>query len=68
MSIYDNSVTIQNGVESSLVMEVKKKLVTDPILLEHKVAVHNQRVEVFYQEEMLCFAIRVHCVFLMWMS
>ena len=35
MSISDNDVT-QNGAESSLVVEVKEKQDSDPILLEHK--------------------------------
>ena len=49
MSISDNGVTVQNGAESSLVVEVKEKQGTDPILLEHKFAAHTQRVEVFSQ-------------------
>ena len=40
-------VIVQNGVESSLVVEVKEMHDSDPILLELKGAVHNQRVEVF---------------------
>ena len=47
MSIEDNGVKVQNGVKSSLVVEVKVKQDNDPILLELKGAVHNQRVEVF---------------------
>ena len=49
MSISDSDVTIQNGVESSLVVEVKEKQKSGPILLELKGAVNNQRVEVFSQ-------------------
>ena len=49
MSILDNGVTVQNGAESSLVVEVKEKKDSDPILLEIKGAIHNQRVEVFSQ-------------------
>ena len=49
MSISDSGVAVQNGVESSLVVEVKKKQDSDPILLELKGTVHNQRVEVFSQ-------------------
>ena len=49
MSISDGGVTVQNGAESSLVVEVKEKQDSDPILLELKGAVHNQRVEVFSQ-------------------
>ncbi|WMV41997.1 hypothetical protein MTR67_035382 [Solanum verrucosum] len=45
MSISDGGVTVQNGAESSLVVEVKEKKNSDPILLELKGAVHNQRVE-----------------------
>ena len=33
MSISDNGVTVQNGAESSLVVEVKEKQESDPILL-----------------------------------
>ncbi|KAH0689166.1 hypothetical protein KY289_016524 [Solanum tuberosum] len=36
MSISDGGVTVQNGVESSLVVEVKEKQDSDPILLELK--------------------------------
>ena len=49
MSISDSGVTIQNGAESSLVVEVKEKKDSDGILLELKGAVHNQRVEIFSQ-------------------
>ncbi|WMV54527.1 hypothetical protein MTR67_047912 [Solanum verrucosum] len=49
MSISDGGVTVQNGAESSLVVEVKEKQDSDPILNELKGAVHNQRVEVFSQ-------------------
>ena len=49
MSISDSGVTVQNGVESSLVVEVKEKQDTDPSLLKQKGAVHNQKVEVFSQ-------------------
>ena len=41
MRISDSVVTIQNGAESSLVVEVKKKQDSDPILLELKGAFHN---------------------------
>ena len=47
MSKLENGVTVQNGKESSLVVEVKEKQEGDPILLELKGAVRNQRVEVF---------------------
>ena len=49
MSISDNGVIVQNGEESSFVVEVKEKKDNDPILLELKDAVHNQRMEVFSQ-------------------
>ncbi|WMV29330.1 hypothetical protein MTR67_022715, partial [Solanum verrucosum] len=42
-------VMVQNGAKSSLVVEIKEKQDSDPILLEFKDAVHNQRVEVFSQ-------------------
>ena len=49
MSISDSGVTIQNGAKSSLVVDVKEKKDSDPILLELKGEVNNQRVEVFSQ-------------------
>ncbi|WMV30354.1 hypothetical protein MTR67_023739 [Solanum verrucosum] len=49
MSISDGGVTVQNGAESSSVVEVKEKQDSDPILLQLKGAIHNQRVEVFSQ-------------------
>ena len=49
MSISDSAVTVQNGEELSLVEEVKEKKASDPILLELKGAVNNQRVEIFSQ-------------------
>ena len=49
MIISDIGLTVQNGEESSLVVEVKEKQESDPILLELKGAVNNQRVEVFSQ-------------------
>ncbi|WMV51893.1 hypothetical protein MTR67_045278 [Solanum verrucosum] len=47
MSISDGGVTVQS--ESSLVAKVKEKQDNDPILLQLKGAVHQQRVEVFSQ-------------------
>ena len=41
MSISGSGVIIQNGEESSLVVEIKKKQDSYPILLKHKGAVHN---------------------------
>ena len=49
ISISDSSVTVQNGAKSSLVVEVKENQESDPILLELKGAVNNQRVVVFSQ-------------------
>ena len=49
MSISDSGVKVQNGVKSSLVMEVKEKQDSDSILLEIMGAIHNQREEVFSQ-------------------
>ena len=42
MSISDSGVTVQNGEESSLVVEVKENQESDSILLELKGAVNNQ--------------------------
>ena len=50
MSISNNGVTVQNEAESSLVVEVKELKNNDPIYLELKNAIHNQRMEVFSQE------------------
>ena len=47
MSISDGGVTVQNGAESSLVVEVLEKKDSDLILLELKGAVHQQRIEAF---------------------
>ena len=49
MSISDRGVTVQNGGESSFVVEVKENQESDLILFELKGAVNNQRVEVFSQ-------------------
>ena len=68
MSISDSGVTIQKWVKSSLVVEVKEIQDSDPMLLELKGAIHNQRVEVFSQGGDCVLRYRVHCVFLMWMS
>ena len=66
MSISESGVTVSNGVESSLVVVVKEKQDSDPI--ELKGALHDQRVEVLSQREMVYFATRVDCVLLMWAS
>ena len=68
LSILDSGVTVHNGAESSLIVEVKEKQESDPILLELRNEVHNQRVEVFSQREMVYIATKVDCVFLMWGS
>ena len=49
MSTSDNGVTVQNGEEWSLVVEVNEKQESDPIVVELKGAVNNHRVEVFSQ-------------------
>ena len=49
MIISESCVTILNGVESSLVVDVREKQDNDQILLELKGVVHNQRVDVFFQ-------------------
>ena len=56
-SISYSGVTVQNGAELSLVVEVKEKKDSDSILLELKGVVNNQRVEVFYQvgDGVLCY-------------
>ncbi|KAH0651783.1 hypothetical protein KY284_031695 [Solanum tuberosum] len=56
------SITVQNGSESSLVAEVKEKQDSDPILLQLKGAVHQQRVEVFSQggDGVLCYQGRLY--------
>ena len=49
MNISDSVVTVQNGAKLYLRVEVKEKQDNDPIMLEVKGAIHNQRVEVFSQ-------------------
>ena len=63
MIILDTGVTIQNGRKSSFIVEVKDKEDSDPILLELKGVVYNQRVEVFSHGEdgILCYQCRL-CV------
>ena len=68
MSISDNSVIVQNGAESSLVVEVREKQESDPIFLKLKGGVNNQRVEVFSQEGEIYFTTKVDCVFQIWES
>ena len=56
----------QNGAKSSLVVEVKEKQESDPILLELKGAIKKIRAWRFSSKgEMVCFATKVDCVFLM---
>ncbi|WMV09145.1 hypothetical protein MTR67_002530 [Solanum verrucosum] len=43
----DSGVIVQKGSKSSLVAEVKEKRDSDPILLQLKGIVHQQKVEVF---------------------
>ena len=56
MIISDICVIVQNGAKSSLIVEVKENQENDPILLELKVAFHNQRLEVFSRgaDSVLC--------------
>ena len=68
MSISDSGVTVQNGAESSPVVEVKEKQESDLISLVLNGAFNNQRVEVSPKGEMVYFATKVYCVFLMWES
>ena len=68
MSISDSGVTVQNGAELSLVVEVKENKESNPIFLELKGAVNNQRVEVFSQEGEIYFTTKVDCVFQIWES
>ena len=49
MKISQNCLTVQNWAESSLVVEVKEKQDSDPIFLELRSLVHNQRMAVFSQ-------------------
>ncbi|KAH0723877.1 hypothetical protein KY290_005311 [Solanum tuberosum] len=49
ISILDDGVTVQNGSEYPLVVEVKERQNSDPILLQLKGAVHQQKVKVFSQ-------------------
>ena len=47
MSISYNGVTIQDGVEAFFEVKVKEKQDNNPIFVELKGAVHNERVMVF---------------------
>ena len=49
-------------------MEFKENHGSDLIFLELTGPVHNQRVEVFSQGEMMYFDTKVDCVFLMYVS
>ena len=68
MIISDSGVTVQNGSESSLVVEVKEKQESDPILLELKGVVNNQKWRFSPKGEMVYFATNVDCVYLTWES
>ena len=54
MDMSDGGVIVQNRSESSLVVEVKEKHDSDPILLQLKGALHQQKVEVFSQRKRWC--------------
>ena len=49
MRISYSGVLVQMQVESSLVVEVKEKQNSDPILPELRGTIHNKRVDVFSQ-------------------
>ena len=49
MKISQNCLTVQNWAESSLAVEVKEKQNSDPIFLDLRSVVHNQRMEVSSQ-------------------
>ena len=51
-----------------MAVEVKEKQESDPILLELKGTINNLRMEVSPKGEMVYFATRVDCLFLMWAS
>ncbi|WMV18987.1 hypothetical protein MTR67_012372 [Solanum verrucosum] len=63
MDTSNGGVIVQNGSESLLIAEVKEKQDRNPILLQLKGAVHQQKVEVFSQEGdgVLCYQGRL-CV------
>ena len=65
MSISNSGVIFQSGAESSFIVEVKEKKDNDPIFLELKGAIHNQRVEVFSQGGDVVLRYQGSCVFLM---
>ena len=50
MSTSENGVTIQNGTETSLVVEIQEKQDNDLILHGLKGAFHNQSFEVLFKE------------------
>ena len=68
MSILDSGVTIQNAEESSLVVEVKENQDRDPILLESRVQSIIREWRFSPKREMVYFATRADCAFLMWAS
>ena len=68
MRISDNGVIVQNGAETSLVVEFKEKKESDPILLELKGKSIIRAWRFSPKGEIVYFAIRVDCVFPMWAS
>ena len=51
-----------------MAVEVKEKQESDPVLLELKGTINNLRMEVSPKGEMVYFASKVDCMFLMWES
>ena len=51
-----------------MAVEVKEKQESDPVLLELKGTINNLRMEVSPKGEMVYFATKVDCLFLMWES
>ena len=68
MSISDSVVTIQNGENFSLVVKVNKKQDIDPILLNLRVLSTMREWRFSSKGEIVYFATKVDCVFLMWVS
>ena len=68
MSISHNSVTVQNGAELSLVVRLRKiKTVMQSCLnLREQSIIKEWRFS--WKGEMVYFATRVDCVFLIWVS
>ncbi|WMV29868.1 hypothetical protein MTR67_023253 [Solanum verrucosum] len=64
MSILDGGVTVQNGSNPSLVVEVKENQDSDPILLQLRVQFTSRKLRFSPKGEMVCFAISVVYLFL----